>query len=79
LRIRGSISRAPDAWPIMVDMFFYRDPEEIEREQEAQAAAKALPAAEEPAAEAGVSEWEVSGSNAAIAAAASSQVPTSAE
>lgn len=57
----------------------YRDPEEIEREQEAQAAAKALPAAEEPAAEARVSEWEVSGSNAAIAAAASSQVPTSAE
>ncbi|GAA5871308.1 hypothetical protein JCM3774_000906 [Rhodotorula dairenensis] len=79
LRLRGSISRAPDAWPVMVDMFFYRDPEEIEREQEAQAAAKALPAAEEPAAEAGVSEWEVTGSNAAIAAAASSQVPTSAE
>ncbi|GAA6021790.1 hypothetical protein JCM10207_002060 [Rhodosporidiobolus poonsookiae] len=75
LRLRGSISRAPDAWPVMVDMFFYRDPEEIEREQEATAAAKALPAAEEPAAEAGVSDWEVTGSNAAIAAAASAQLP----
>ncbi|GAA5936326.1 hypothetical protein JCM3775_006465 [Rhodotorula graminis] len=75
LRLRGSISRAPDAWPVMVDMFFYRDPEEIEREQEAAAAAKAAPAAEEPAAQEGVSEWEISGSNTAIAAAASSNVP----
>lgn len=26
LRLRGSISRAPDAWPVMVDMFFVRPP-----------------------------------------------------
>ncbi|GAA5929304.1 uncharacterized protein JCM15063_004115 [Sporobolomyces koalae] len=73
LRLRGSISRAPDAWPVMVDMFFYRDPEEVEREQQEAAAAKALPAAEEPAAVEGVSDWEITGgANAAIAAAATS-------
>ncbi|GAA6007636.1 uS2 family ribosomal protein [Rhodotorula paludigena] len=75
LRLRGSISRAPDAWPVMVDMFFYRDPEEIERDQQAQIEAKNAPAAEEPAAEAGVSEWEISGTAGAVAAAASSQLP----
>jgi len=77
LRLRGSISRAPDAWPVMVDMFFYRDPEEVEREQQEAAAAKALPAAsEEPAAQEGVSDWEITGgANAAIAAAATTQAP----
>ena len=55
----------------------YRDPEEVEREQQEAAAAKALPAAsEEPAAVEGVSDWEITGgANAAIAAAATTQAP----
>lgn len=38
LRIRGAISRSI-AWPVVVDLFFYRDPEEAEKEE---AAAKEL-------------------------------------
>jgi len=33
LRLRGSIAR--DKWGIMVDLFFYRDPEEAEKEEQA--------------------------------------------
>lgn len=33
LRLRGSIPR-DQPWNVMVDMFFYRDPEEAEKEQE---------------------------------------------
>ncbi|CEH12304.1 40s ribosomal protein s0 [Ceraceosorus bombacis] len=40
LRLRGTIPRTPDGWGVMVDMFFYRDPQEIE--QEANEAAAAL-------------------------------------
>lgn len=32
LRLRGTISRA-SAWPVMVDMFFFRDPEQTEKEE----------------------------------------------
>ena len=34
LRMRGTISR--DAWDVPVDLFFYRDPEELEKNEEAQ-------------------------------------------
>ncbi len=34
LRLKGSVPRTPDGWSVMVDMFFYRDPEEIDKEQE---------------------------------------------
>jgi small subunit ribosomal protein SAe len=34
LRLRGQISRA-QPWTIMVDMFFYRDPEQAEKDNEA--------------------------------------------
>jgi small subunit ribosomal protein SAe len=34
LRLRGSLEYAAE-WEVMVDMFFYRDPEEIEKENEA--------------------------------------------
>ncbi|KAK4050854.1 structural constituent of ribosome [Microbotryomycetes sp. JL201] len=63
LRLRGSVARTPDAWPVMVDMFFYRDPEEVERDTQAAADAKALEAAggDTTEAQAGVSEWEISG------------------
>lgn len=42
LRIRGSISRLDD-WNVVVDLFFYRDPEETEKEEAV--AKEALPAA----------------------------------
>jgi len=49
LRMRGTISRS-SAWDVPVDLFFYRDPEEIEKIEEAAgeapAAAFAAPAAE---------------------------------
>jgi len=44
LRLRGTISRTSN-WNIMVDMFFYRDPEEVEKEQQEAAAEKADEAA----------------------------------
>lgn len=40
LRLRGSVPRTSDGWGVMVDMFFYRDPEELEREQADALAAK---------------------------------------
>jgi len=56
LRLRGTISRS-EPWDVMVDLFFYRDPEEVEKEQQEAAAAKA--ALEEPAAT-GALDWDVS-------------------
>jgi small subunit ribosomal protein SAe len=58
LRLRGTIPRTPDGWNIMVDMFFYRDPEEVEKEQQDAAAATALAAQEDAIPS---SSWEVSG------------------
>jgi len=47
LRLRGTISR--DKWGIMVDLFFYRDPEEAEKEEQAAKEQAALTAkVEEP-------------------------------
>jgi small subunit ribosomal protein SAe len=42
LRLRGSITR--DKWSTMVDLFFYRDPEEAEKEEQERAAKEALSA-----------------------------------
>lgn len=42
LRLRGSVPRGPtgpSGWDVLPDLFFYRDPEEIEREQQEKAAA----------------------------------------
>lgn len=55
LRLRGTIPRTSDGWNVMVDMFFYRDPEEVERQQQEEAQAKAVTV--EPEAPA---EWDVS-------------------
>jgi len=49
LRLRGKISRA-QPWDIMVDLYFYRDPEDVEKEEKEAAARTAL-ALEEPAEE----------------------------
>ena len=48
LRLRGSISREL-AWEVMPDLFFYRDPEEAEKEEQARQEA-ALASAQTPAA-----------------------------
>jgi len=58
LRLRGTIPRSADGWNVMVDMFFYRDPEEVEKQQQEEAAAKAAAAGIEEA-PAGLSEWDV--------------------
>lgn len=45
LRLRGSITRE-QPWEVMVDLFFYRDPEEAEKEE--QAAKEIAPPPKEP-------------------------------
>ncbi|KIL65855.1 hypothetical protein M378DRAFT_439571 [Amanita muscaria Koide BX008] len=62
LRLRGTIPRTPDGWNVMVDMFFYRDPEEVEKQQQDEAAAKA--AVQPSEAEAQPTEWDVGGGQA---------------
>jgi len=65
LRLKGTVPRTPEGWGIMVDMFFYRDPDEIDKElEEARLAKEAL--AIEPA---GATDWEVAGTGGAIATA----------
>jgi len=54
LRLRGTISRTSE-WNIMVDMFFYRDPEEVEKEQQ-EAGADKLALVDEGA---GFAKWDV--------------------
>jgi small subunit ribosomal protein SAe len=69
LRLRGTIPTRDTTWGIMVDMYFYRDPEEAEREQEEGTDdRKTLPAAgEEEFGATEVAEW---GADAAAAPAA---------
>lgn len=43
LRMRGTISRA-QPWDIMPDLYFYRDPEEVEKEEQAAQQAQAIEA-----------------------------------
>ncbi|EDV27719.1 expressed hypothetical protein [Trichoplax adhaerens] len=65
LRLRGTISRDTD-WEHMPDLFFYRDPEEVEKEEQAQnnkwAAPEQSPAlsAAVPSSAAPVEEWSSS-------------------
>ncbi|KAF9050335.1 40S ribosomal protein S0 [Panaeolus papilionaceus] len=55
LRLRGTINRT-ESWSVMVDMFFYRDPEEVEKQQQEDAQAKITSA---PFEEAAPVEWDV--------------------
>jgi small subunit ribosomal protein SAe len=65
LRLRGTIPRTSDGWNVMVDMFFYRDPEEVEKGEEIKAAAPAETAAEGGA----VAEWDPAAGGTTAAAA----------
>eukprot|EP00595_Chromulina_sp_UTEXLB2642_P001221 CAMPEP_0196765370 /NCGR_PEP_ID=MMETSP1095-20130614/8367_1 /TAXON_ID=96789 ORGANISM="Chromulina nebulosa, Strain UTEXLB2642" /NCGR_SAMPLE_ID=MMETSP1095 /ASSEMBLY_ACC=CAM_ASM_000446 /LENGTH=264 /DNA_ID=CAMNT_0042123307 /DNA_START=33 /DNA_END=827 /DNA_ORIENTATION=+ len=66
LRLRGTISR--DSWDVAVDLFFFRDPEEIEKSEETQNAVVTAPTVVydepaisttvEPAFEATTQSWE---------------------
>ncbi|GMH85109.1 hypothetical protein TrVE_jg1712 [Triparma verrucosa] len=46
LRMRGTVPRS-QAWDVPVDLFFYRDPEELEKAEEAQAQVEQTPVYEE--------------------------------
>jgi small subunit ribosomal protein SAe len=59
LRLRGTVPRTSDGWNVMVDMFFYRDPEEVEKQQQEEAQAKAAAAAGDAQPEPGVTDWDV--------------------
>jgi small subunit ribosomal protein SAe len=76
LRLRGTIART-SPWSVMVDMFFYRDPEEAEKEAEAAVAVADKAFAEgEWAGEEAAQEWEASGPGAAGIAAIASATAT---
>jgi len=64
LRLRGTIPRTSDGWNVMVDMFFYRDPEEVEKQQQEEAAAK-LALQQGAEVDAPAPEWDVASGPAA--------------
>jgi len=59
LRLRGTIPRTADGWNVMVDMFFYRDPEEVEKQQQEEAQAKLAAQQGDTEATQGLSQWDV--------------------
>ncbi|TVY40330.1 40S ribosomal protein [Lachnellula occidentalis] len=75
LRLRGSIANRETEWDVMVDLYFYRDPEAEENKEVADEAK--VPGADEVGAAAidqgfgGNADWEVSGAGAGAFAAAS--------
>lgn len=78
LRLRGTIANREAEWDVMVDLYFYRDPEaeenkEIADETKVPGAEEVGPAAVE-AGFAGAADWEVSGAAAGAFSAASATV-----
>ncbi|KDQ21168.1 hypothetical protein BOTBODRAFT_40065 [Botryobasidium botryosum FD-172 SS1] len=68
LRLRGTVPRTADGWNVMVDMFFYRDPEEVEREQLEAANAKTAAAAAQDTTAQNYGDWDGGAIDPAIAA-----------
>jgi small subunit ribosomal protein SAe len=56
LRLRGTITRVGPPWDVMVDLYFYRDPEEVEKEEQARAEAEA--AAKEYPDQVAIQQWD---------------------
>jgi len=79
LRLRGTVPRTPDGWNVMVDMFFYRDPEEVEKEQEDARLAKEAAASAAAGETQGVSDWDVGGATGAVGAAVGGDLDWSAD
>ncbi|KAA8894480.1 40S ribosomal protein S0 [Sphaerosporella brunnea] len=72
LRLRGTIPSREAEWDVMVDLYFYRDPE-AEEQKALEDTEKAAPGVEEVPAESGFNatvagDWEVTGAPAAFAA-----------
>jgi len=85
LRLRGSIGRG-SPWEVMPDLFFYRDPEEAEKEEKERAETaeaqmmktgdfNAAPAKEDWGGDEGVQDWSADGQAAPPAAAAAAVAP----
>ncbi|KAG8905472.1 structural constituent of ribosome, partial [Tulasnella sp. 403] len=68
LRLKGQVPRTKEGWSVMVDMFFYRDPDEIDKEQEDARLAKEQAALGGETA--GVADWDVQGGVTGVMAAA---------
>jgi small subunit ribosomal protein SAe len=88
LRLRGSISRELP-WDIMPDLFFYRDPEEVEKEEQAKREAEeaqtlaqqtdqwsSVVPATEVTTDAAAGQWDAAGDWGAAPMAASQVTPT---
>ena len=75
LRLRGTLATRETPWDVMVDLYFYRDPEAEENKDSAGVEEGKVPGADDvgaAAVESGFSnEWEVGGANAGAFAAAS--------
>ncbi|KAI9461857.1 hypothetical protein F5148DRAFT_957603, partial [Russula earlei] len=56
LHLCGTIPHTPNGWNVMVDMFFYRNPKEVEKQQQEEAQAKAAATGEGNAPP--VTEWD---------------------
>lgn len=67
LRLQGKVPRTPEGWGIMVDMFFYRDPDEVEKDLQ-EGAAKDTTAEVQ-----GTTDWDVAGGGGATGAVAAAQ------
>jgi small subunit ribosomal protein SAe len=63
LRLRGTIPNRTDAWSIMPDLYFYRDPEEptVEATEEEETAEETAEPAGEWTAEADAQDWAAEG------------------
>jgi len=77
MRLRGSIPREP-RWKIMVDLFFYRDPEEAEKEEQAakELAQASKPELDAPAVATAVTDTWVTDSAVAAAGDTADVIPT---